>query len=274
LKPARSIAVPSVNTKVHLLDLGSLALDGHMLYWMHGPSGEIRFPVYGVLIDHKDGKFLFDTGFDKDFIDSVMPGNAIQSARQTLPGQLDLIGLRPTDITHVINSHYHVDHVGGNKLCTCATMLCHKCELEAAADPAIYERPGYADMSFAPHLRKPADVLGYADDLYTPKFETLTGDQEIAKGMHLFETRGHTRGHYSLMVELAGRRPMLFCGDACYSHRSMSESIIAGAHVDVEQSYQSLEKLRELAQKHDAELFYSHDPDQWRHVKPMQACYS
>ena len=43
-------------------------------------------------------------------------------------------------------------------------------------------------------------------DIYTPYFETLTGDQEIAAGMHLFETPGHTAGHYSLMVELPGRR--------------------------------------------------------------------
>lgn len=33
-------------------------------------------------------------------------------------------------ITHVVNSHYHIDHCGGNKYCTHATTICHQCELE------------------------------------------------------------------------------------------------------------------------------------------------
>jgi 4-pyridoxolactonase len=264
----------SVTTKVYLLDFGSMALDGHMIYWMHGPSGPIRFPVYGVFIDHKDGKFLFDTGFDKGFIDSMIPGNAIQTERQTVPGQLDLLGLRPDEITHVINSHYHVDHVGGNKFCRHATTVCHKCELEAATNPQVFEARGYADLSFAPNLRSAPDVTSYADDIYTPKFETLTGDQEIAKGVHLFETPGHTPGHYSLMVELAGRRPMLFAGDACYTARSLEENIISGAHVDVKQTYGSLQRLRDLAAKHDAELFYSHDADAWARWQPSPGFYA
>jgi 4-pyridoxolactonase len=262
------------DTKVYLLDLGSMALDGLMIYWMHGPSGPIRFPVYGVLIDHADGKFLYDTGFDKSFIDSLIPNNAIQSERQTLQGQLDMIGLTTSDITHVINSHYHVDHVGGNKHCRHATTVCHKCELEAAARPRVFEERGYSDMSFAPGLRGGAQSIGYGDDIYTPKFETLTGDQEIAKGVFLFETPGHTPGHYSLMVQLAERRPMLFSGDACYTRRALNENIIPGAHVDVEASFNSLSRLRQLAEQHEADVFCSHDPDSWKTWQPAPGFYS
>ena len=51
-------------TRVALLDGGSLAIDGYKVYWNRGPSGDIRFPVYSVLIDHEDGLFVYDTGFD------------------------------------------------------------------------------------------------------------------------------------------------------------------------------------------------------------------
>lgn len=255
------------SSKVYLLDLGSMVLDGYMMYWGHGPSGPHRFPVYGVLIDHPEGRFLFDTGFDKDFVDGFIPDNAIQTERQTIPGQLDLIGLRPKDITHVINSHYHIDHVGGNQHCTHATTLCHKCEMEAYMDPAPYERMGFSDRSAEP----PSDI---ASDIYTPRHELLTGDQEIAKGVHLFETPGHTPGHYSLMVRLAGRRPMLFTGDACYTKRSIEENLISNAHSDVKQAYQSLDRLRQLAERHDAELFYSHDPVAWSGWQPTPGFYS
>jgi 4-pyridoxolactonase len=258
--------------KVYLLDLGSMVLDGYMMYWSHGPGGAFHFPVYGVLIDHPEGKFIFDTGFDKGFIDRTFgPGAATQNERQTLPGQLDLIGIRPSEITHVINSHYHVDHVGGNKLCTHATTLCHKCEMEAFTSPEPFEKPGYSDRDIFAHASAES---GVADDIYTPQHEFLTGDQEIGKGIHLFETPGHTPGHYSLMVELADRRPMLFTGDACYTKRNLDQNLISSAHSDVKQTYASLERLRRLAEKYDAELFYSHDPEAWKTWRPAPGFYS
>jgi 4-pyridoxolactonase len=250
-----------------------MELDGHMMYWGRGPSGPIRFPVYGVLIDHAEGKFLFDSGFDKTFIDAMIPGNAIQSKEQTLAGQLDRIGLACSDVTHVVNSHFHVDHVGGNKCCIHATTICHKCELESASDPDPFEEMGYADMSFGPNLRKNMPILAIAPDVFTPRFETLVGDQEIAKGVTLVETPGHTPGHYSLLVRLAQRRPMLFTGDACYTHRSLTENLIAGSHVDVRESFKSLQRLRDLSQEHDAELFYSHDAASWASWLPAPGYY-
>lgn len=266
------------NTKVYLLDFGTLVLDGFQMFWGKGPAGPFRFPVYGVLIDHAEGRFLFDTGYSKELFDSFMPGIADQTIRQTVPGQLDLIGLRPSEITHVMNSHMHLDHVGGNRCCTEACTLCHKSELEAARSPVPWDKDGYSDLSFAPaELLNPAatpNLERAVQEIYTPRFELLTGDQEIAKGVHLLETIGHTPGHYSLLVELAGRRPMLFTGDACYTKRSIEENIIANSHFDVKMSYDSLQRLRNLAEKHDAELFYSHDPEAWATWRPAPYFYS
>ncbi|QTH21130.1 N-acyl homoserine lactonase family protein [Rhizorhabdus wittichii] len=261
-------------TKVYLLDFGSLVMDGYMMFWGRGPGGPFRFPTYGVLIDHAEGRFLFDTGYDGGFFARNLPFvNVDQSARQTVPGQLDLIGLRPKDITHVLNSHYHVDHVGGNHHCTHATTICHKCELEAYDEPEPWEAMGYSDRSVS-GTSAANDVSDRADDIYTPRFELISGDARIAKGVTLFETPGHTPGHYSLMVELADRRPMLFTGDACYTQRSLEENIIANSHSDVKQSFASLERLRQLAEEHDAELFYSHDPARWAEWKPAPYHYS
>ena len=110
--------------------------------------------------------------------------------------------------------------------------------------------------------------------MYTPKFQTLTGDQEIAKGLWLFETPGHTAGHYSLMVELKNRRPMLFTADACYSKKNMDMMCISSFHLDPTASVKSLHRLKELAAKHDAELFYSHDPDSFKGYQTGANFYS
>ena len=230
-------------------------------------------PVYGVLIDHEEGRFLYDTGFDKEIVDTVLSGNARQSDRQTLPGQLDLIGLRTDQISHVVNSHYHLDHVGGTSCASMRRRCAHACEMEAAANPAPFEEMGYCDMSFAPGLRGAASGHDYANDIYTPKFQLLRGDQEIAKGVTLFETPEHTDGHCSLMVRLAGRRPMLFRGDACYDKRGMDENRISSSHVDPRASFRSLDRLRQLARDHDAELFYAHDAISWKTWTPAPGFY-
>jgi len=176
----------------------------------------------------------------------------------------------------VINSHYHIDHCGGNKHCSHATTICHKCELEAFRFPQESEKLGYSDTSFAPHLRdQPADdELGSGElDIFTPRFETLTGDQEIAKGVYLFETLGHTAGHYSLMVKLAHRRPMLFTADACYSQKNLDMMCIQAGNRDEDQTRASMQRLKDLAELHDADLFFSHDAESYANYQKAPYAY-
>ncbi|MEZ5666540.1 MAG: N-acyl homoserine lactonase family protein [Alphaproteobacteria bacterium] len=249
-------------TKVYLLDGGTLVIDGFHAFWNRGPGGELRFPCYSVLVEHADGLYIFDTGYDFDHVMKVLPfEKPIQDPAQTIPGALAAIGKKPEDINYVINSHYHFDHCGGNKHLTAACTVCHAKELEACSCHQPFEHLGYSDLSFAPELAAKKAGTEPALDIYTPKFETVTGDQEIAKGLWLFETPGHTAGHYSMMVELANRRPMLFTADACYSKKNMDMMCISSFHLDPTASLRSMVRLKELAEKHDAELFYSHDPD-------------
>ena len=271
------------DTKVYLLDGGTLVIDGFHAFWNRGPGGDVRFPCYAVLVEHKDGLYLFDTGYDYDHVMKVLPfEKPLQTPEQTIPGALSLVGKKPEDINYVINSHYHFDHCGGNKYLTTACTVCHTAELEACTCFQPFERLGYSDLSFDPSLSKAdgedSSVGGSGDpdiDIYTPKYDTFTGDQEIAKGLWLFETPGHTAGHYSMMVELANRRPMLFTADACYSQKNMDMMCISSFHLDPTASVKSMQRLLDLAEKHDAELFYSHDPDSFGdYVKAPDGCYS
>ena len=265
-------------TKVYLLDCGTMSLDQSYMFLDAGLTGQRRFPVYGVLVDHAEGKFIFDTGFDAGHIQNVASfTEPEQSAQQSIPGQLDMIGVRPSQITHVVNSHYHIDHCGGNKYCTHATTICHQCELEVLKAPAPNEQLAYSDLSFAPGIRQatpPSADVGVAPDLYTPRFETLKGDQELAKGVFLFETPGHTPGHYSLLVKLASRRPMLFTADACYSRKNLDMRCIQAGNHDPARALESLDRLVTLAERHDAEMFFSHDPESWPLYQRAPGYYS
>lgn len=267
-------------TKVYILDGGSLVIDGFHAFWNRGPGGELRFPAYSVLVEHADGLYIFDTGYDYDHVQKVLPFELpLQTEGQTIPGQLAKAGKRPEDINYVINSHYHFDHCGGNKHLTSACTICHSAELEACNCPQPFEMLGYSDMTFSSEIaQKQAEnlqkTLDPELDIFTPKFETFTGDQEIAKGIRLFETPGHTAGHYSMMVELSNRRPMLFTADACYSQKNMDMMCISSFHLDPIASLNSMKRLKELAEKYDAELFYSHDPDSFPDYVKAPGYYS
>jgi 4-pyridoxolactonase len=143
------------DTKVYLLDGGSLVIDGFHAFWNRGPGGELRFPCYAVLVEHKDGRYMFDTGYDFDHVMRVLPfEKPIQDKAQTIPGQLAAMGLKTDDINYVINSHYHFDHCGGNKHLHKACTICHAAELEASGNCQPFEHLGYSDLTFSPDLIK------------------------------------------------------------------------------------------------------------------------
>ena len=250
-------------TRVALLDGGSMAIDGYKVYWNRGPGGDIRFPVYSVLIDHEDGLFVYDTGFDLEHMTTFVPQDqALQAPDQTLPGQLAKLGLKPEDVTHVLSSHLHIDHAGGHKYFPGATVVCHEDEYAQASNPPLFEKLSYSDLNYDPVLTAKRDKVEPAAGAFVPTYRFVRGDIEIAKDVWLWETPGHAAGHYSLMVKPAGRRPMLFCGDVAMTPRNLELVCIGSFHLDPTRALASLQRVIKLAEEHDAEIFCSHSmPD-------------
>ncbi|HDL48468.1 MAG TPA: N-acyl homoserine lactonase family protein [Actinobacteria bacterium] len=248
-----------VEKRVYILDSGSLVIDRSQVLWHIDVGTPVRFPVYSVLVDHPDGLFLFDTGYDLEHVEKVLPFELPeQSAEQTIAAQLESCGFHPEQVNYVINSHFHFDHVGGNKYLTNATTLVSKEELRHAKVPESFERLGYSDLSF---------------DYPGTNYEQVTGDIEIADGLWLLETPGHTAGHYSMMVEMDGRPSMLFAGDAAYTFENLEREIIAGFHLDPTASIDSIRRLKRLAKEHKAEIYPSHEMEPFLKWKKAPECY-
>lgn len=242
-----------MSVKVHLLDSGTLVIDRSQMLWNIDTGTPVRFPVYSALVEHPSGLFLFDTGYDLEHVQKVLPfEKPKQDPSQTIPEQLKLAGFEPGDVNYVINSHLHFDHVGGNKYLTESTTLIHKKELRHGKVPEPFERLGYSDLGF---------------DFPGVKYDLLEGDVELAEGLWLFETPGHTAGHYSMLVELEDARNMLFAGDACYSQENLDKEVIAGFHLDPTDSVRSIKRLKTLAATHDADIFGSHDAESFNDYK-------
>src|SRR3977135_1826042 len=105
--------------KVWNLDGGSLVSDRSQVLWHIDVGTPVRFPVYSVLIEHPDGLFMYDTGHDLHPVNRGLPfENPQQTPDQTVPAQLKAAGFDPEQVSFVVNSHFHFDHVGGNKYLT------------------------------------------------------------------------------------------------------------------------------------------------------------
>lgn len=246
--------------KVTLLDGGSLVIDGSQVHWHHDLGEEVRFPVYSVLVQVAGGpNILFDTGFDLDHVNKVLPfEKPLQTPEQTIPAQLALCGLTPGDIDIVVNSHFHFDHVGGNKFLTNAQILVHKDELRHALVPEPFERLGYSDLSF---------------NFDKSKYKFISGEYQIAPGVTLIETPGHTVAHYSMLVELEGAPSMLFAGDAAYTYKAIESEVIGGFHLDPSASIDSLRKLAYVSRTQGADIYPSHEMAPWLKWKKAPESY-
>ena len=234
--------------RVWLLDNGSIVIEHTQLMW-NVPGPQVRIPVYSVLVEHDDGLFLFDTGIDLDHMNRVLPFELPeQTEEQTIPAQLERCGFGLGDVTAVVNSHLHIDHVGGNRLFagTGARHLIHERELAQARNHEPFEFFGYSDKSW---------------DYEGANIETFSGDTELATGLRVVETPGHTVGHCSVLVE--GDEPLLFAMDVAYTAAALERGIQPGFHHSPVDGVRSIAKVKRLAEETGAEVFYSHDMDAW-----------
>jgi N-acyl homoserine lactone hydrolase len=147
----------------------------------------------GFLVPVGDGLLLFDTG--------IAAGDAevdahYRPARIPLGEALAAAGARPEDVTAVANCHLHLDHAGGNPELPGRPVFVQRAELEAART-TDYTVAGLVDFPGA-------------------RYEVLDGEAEIAPGVRLVPTPGHTAGHQSLLLDggllLAGQTHLTASG--------------------------------------------------------------
>ena len=124
-----------------------------------------------------------------------------QTPEQTLPGAArSCAASTPDEIDYLVNSHFHFDHVGGNKYLTNADAHhARKFELRSLLVPEPFERLGYSRRGLVRARRDQGQVR--------------RGRLRARRGPHAVrDARPHHRATYSLLAEPEGRRPMIFAG--------------------------------------------------------------
>jgi glyoxylase-like metal-dependent hydrolase (beta-lactamase superfamily II) len=225
---------------------------------LEGEKGRIKIPVPSYLIAHPNGRVLFDSGpnlrAQTDPVGYMGEAGANYATFHFQPGEeiatrLGAFSLAPGDVTHVVNSHLHYDHCGGNAQLPNAEMIVQRREWEyAKALPD--DDAGYRKVDF--DTGQPVRQISGELDLF--------GDGSVT----CFPTYGHTPGHQSMRVRTA-RGEFVLCGDACYLKRTLDELHLPGVIADREAARAVLLRFREM-QAAGARILYGHDPEFWKTV--------
>ncbi|MBA3235356.1 MAG: N-acyl homoserine lactonase family protein [Chloroflexi bacterium] len=149
--------------------------------------------VVAYAIRHRDGVFLFDTGFG--FGNAALDAYYRVDARRIGDALAD-VGLTTSDITTVANCHLHVDHAGQNG---------------AFPGVPIYVQP--VEWQLAHETEH--TILDWIDAPDTD-YQQVAGDHEPIDGITVVATPGHTAGHQSLAVRTTAGL-VLLTGQAVYS---------------------------------------------------------
>ncbi len=196
---------------------------------------------------------LFDTGFHReawfdrfDITDYVRPDRAVE-----------LAGITAEDVTDVIVSHAHWDHMGGIELFPNATIWIQQEEFSYYTGPAWQEHGQSGGID-------PDDVLHLVRRNTEGSVRLIDGDGvEILPGITVYTGALHTAA--SQYIRVAGDLPYVLASDNCYLYRNLEQHApiaITFTPADRAANLAAQDRMVELAGS-AAQVVPGHDPEQF-----------
>jgi len=233
--------------RLYILNCGE-GVAGDISRWSPGVNEgkSMEFVDNCYLIKHAQGWMLWDTGVD-DAIAAMPDGQKPADPRatlwrrpKTLAGQLEQLGIKPSDIKYVSVSHSHPDHIGNVEMFPQALLLVQKAE---------YEWPGTNNASRFKPEHPVTKVEGDKD---------VFGDGSVT----IISTPGHTPGHQSLVVKLPKTGALLLSGDAVHFQSNWENRRVPALNIGQEQTRASMQRMAEILAREKATLWINHDKAQ------------
>lgn len=239
-----------------------------------GKMKQRQYPSTCALIKHPiHGYILFDTGYNDQFFKFTkrFPFSLYRyltpvSINKSLKDQLLEQNIQPTEISYIVISHFHSDHIAGLGDFPNAQFICHQ---DALNDIRNKSRIRSLLQGFLPDLL-PKDF--YERTILLGQ-ETMDLDESLhpfAYGFKLFDDNqiiaiplpGHAKGHIGLYIK--GESDVFFIADSCWHEETFKELIYPSnltylIHDNKEEYIQTIKKLHTLyKQNKEIEIIPTH----------------
>jgi len=256
--------------KVHAIQAGGQRLDGGAMFgvvpkplWERRIAADERnripLGMRCLLIEHPSGLVLVDTGLgnkeNAKFHDIYGVENAGANGRTALEDGLAALGVRPEDITLVINTHLHFDHGGGNTW-----------RDESGAIRPSFPKARYVvqrgEFDYATHTNE-RTAASYFVANYVPLrdagvLDMIEGEREIVRGISVLSSPGHVPYHQSVVIESEGATA-LFLGDLVPTAAHLPLPWIMGYDVEPLVTLESKRRILARAAEREWLVVFEHD---------------
>ena len=264
---------------IHAIQAGGQRLDGGAMFgvvpkplWERRIKADernrIQLGMRCLVVEHPAGPIVIDTGAgnkeDAKFLDIYGIENEGADGRTALEDGLREIGLDSADVTMVINTHLHFDHAGGNTY--------------ADADGAIrltFPNARYlvqkGEFRYATHPNERTGASYFARN-YVPiqdagQLDLVDGEKEVAPGIRLMPTPGHTPHHQSILID-GGDDRAIYLGDLVPTQWHLPLPWIMGYDVEPLVTLESKRSiLARVAAEHWLAIFEHDAATSWGRVK-------
>jgi N-acyl homoserine lactone hydrolase len=251
--------------RIHALKTGSVRVKHAFLFPSRGPRRQLDLflpgpwseplPIHCWAIEHAGRLLLIDSG-ETAAARNVPFARFEVTSEQELPGAFAAAGLSLQDVSEVVLTHHHGDHVDG-LIHVRAPVRIHDAELRFVGEafPRVMRRilrqplpPGFAPEPFA---------LDGGPFGAFPQSRALSEDGRIVA----VATPGHTPGHVSVIcVEDSGRHVML-AGDATDTLEQLHARRADAVAPDPKAHVATLERILAHCAEHATVYLPSHDPE-------------
>lgn len=208
------------------------------------PKDVFEWALNVVVVRSGGQTVLIDTGIGQEYPDFKAG---------LLAQRLDAAGVALESVTDIVVTHMHFDHIGGLFADRMRTRLPRGVPIHmAAAEAGFWEAPDFSRASMPPPVQAKVDAVA-ARFLreYRGQLRLFQEEREVAPGVVVRRTGGHTPGHSVVQVASGGER-LTFLGDAVFpDHFDRPDWHNAFDHDPEEAVRVRVQLLRELAESGD-----------------------
>jgi glyoxylase-like metal-dependent hydrolase (beta-lactamase superfamily II) len=210
-----------------------------------------------LLVQVGEQNIVIDTGHGSKLTEKQKQLMTWTPHEDGLLGALARLGLTPSDIHLVIDTHLHADHAGGNTAFSAdeqivpvfpdAEYVVQRREYDDAIHPNERTQATYLSINFQPLVE-------------SGQLRLLDGDTELAPGLHGVITRGHTPAHMSVRFESRGQHAAFVCDLACYAVHFERLGWMTAYDVEPLETLETKRRWQQWALDTNAILIFPHDP--------------